>query len=89
MARQMAHAMRDQAWLPPQPLAPRAKALRPPVSAPTPELPPDRRPTFRPPSRPSGIQASRERPGRRETGLGECVAEEVVADLSNDPRHDR
>jgi hypothetical protein len=89
MARQMAHAIRDEAWLSTQPPTPRAKALRPTVSAPTPELPPDRRPTLRPPSRPSGIQASRERPRRRETGLGECVAEEVVADLSNDPRRDR
>jgi hypothetical protein len=42
MARQMAQAIRREAWLPPQPAAPRAKVLRQTVCSPVPEVPPDR-----------------------------------------------
>jgi hypothetical protein len=43
---------------------------------------------FRPSARPSGIQTSRKPRRRPGAGLGDCVAEEIVADLSKDPRHD-
>ena len=83
----MAHATRRDVRRAAQPAPLRAKALRPdlvPPSTPRPEG----RPTWRPPARPSGIQVSADIPFRSRADSGICLGEEVVADLSKDPRHE-
>ena len=85
----MAHAIRHERFGRTEAAGPRAKALRPTVSAHASEVPSDKRPTLRPTSRQSGIQLPHERLGRPEPYLGACLAEEVIADHSKDPRHDR
>ena len=83
----MAHAIRHEAWLAPQPTSPRAKPLRPTPIAPSPDLTPDRRTTWQSPADRFRNQASGER-RRRGANSGNSFSEEVVADLSKDPRHD-
>jgi hypothetical protein len=85
----MAHAIRHEVFDRKEGAAPGAKALRPAVSAHGSEVSSDRCPTLPAMSRQSGIQRSRQ--GRRRSApcLGACLAEEVVADLSKDPRHDK
>ena len=83
----MAHAIRHERFDRTEVARPRAKALRP-TAPDASEVASDKRPTLRPPSRQSGIQQSRERLRRPKPHLGACLAEEVSADLSKDPRHD-
>ncbi len=83
----MAHATRRDVPRPAQPAPIRAKALRTnpgPVS----EQRPEKRTTWRPPARQSGIQVSAESHYRPRADSGVCLEEEVLADLSKDPRHD-
>jgi hypothetical protein len=83
----MAHAIRRDVARPGQSAPIRAKVLRP-DPAPLSEQGPEKRPTWRPPARQSGIQASGTPPFRPRADSGVCLGEEVIADLSKDPRHD-
>jgi hypothetical protein len=85
----MAHAIRHEVFDRKEAAAPRAKALRPAVSAHRSEGASDRHPTLPEMSRQSGIQRSWQGRRRPAPSLGACLAEEVVADLSKDPRHDQ
>ena len=85
----MAHAIRHERFDRKEAGAPWAKALRPNVSAHGSEGPSDRHPTVPEMSRQSGIRRSPQARRRPAQGLGACIAEEVVADLSKDPRHDQ
>jgi|HubBroStandDraft_6_1064221.scaffolds.fasta_scaffold139933_2 hypothetical protein len=85
----MAHAIRHEGFDRKEAGAPRAKALRPAVSAHGSEGRSERRPTLPEMSRQSGIQRSRQGRRRLAPSLGACLAEEIVADLSKDPRHDQ
>jgi hypothetical protein len=82
----MAHATRRDVFRRGHPPLPRAKALRPDLAAA--DQQPEKRPTWRPPPRPSGIQVSADTPFRPRADSGVCLGEEVVADLSKDPRHE-
>jgi hypothetical protein len=57
-------------------------------SVPVPEVPPDKRATWRRPPRQASMQASGGRRRRAGTAFGDRVEEVVVADLSKDPRRD-
>jgi hypothetical protein len=83
----MAHATRRNVARPAQSVPIRAKALRsePALAS---EQRPEKRPTWRPPARQSGIQTSGAAPFRPRADSGVCLGEEVIADLSKDPRHD-
>jgi|HubBroStandDraft_2_1064218.scaffolds.fasta_scaffold79560_2 hypothetical protein len=83
----MAHATRRDVPRPAQPALIRAKALRP-DPAPVSEQQPEKRPTWRPPARQSGIQVSADSHFRPRADSGVCLEEEVSADLSKDPRHE-
>jgi hypothetical protein len=84
----MAHATSRDVARPAHSAPIRAKALRP-DSAPVSEQRPEKRATWRPPARQSGIQTSGTPAFRPRADSGVCLGEEVVADLSKDPRHDR
>lgn len=83
----MAHATRRDVPRPAQPALIRAKALRPDPAAVS-EQRPEKRPTWRPPARQSGIQVSADSHFRPRADSGVCLEEEVIADLSKDPRHE-
>ena len=84
----MANATRRDVPRPAQPARIRPKALRPPEPGPVSDLRPEKRTTWRPPARPSGIQVSAEPQFRPRADSGVCLGEEVIADLSKDPRHE-
>jgi len=83
----MADATRREGFGRPSPLPPRARTLRP-TDPSTPAARRDTRPTMRPPPRLSALEDSEVRPYRAKADSGICLGEEVVADLSKDPRHD-
>jgi hypothetical protein len=87
----MAHATRRDVARPAHSAPIRAKVLRrdsAPLSEQGPEERPEKRTTWRPPARQSGIQASGTPAFRPRADSGVCLGEEVIADLSKDPRHD-
>src|SRR5277367_1968839 len=83
----MAHAIRYEARHATVPDAPKAKALRQKASTQPPQPSLDPRTTRWPAGRRSGTQALGERPARR-MQPAKVIEEEVVADLSKDPRHE-
>lgn len=83
----MAHATRRDVARTAQSAPIRAKALRPDPALVS-EQQPEKRTTWRPPARESGIQVSAPTPFRQRADSGVCLGEEVVADLSKDPRHE-
>jgi hypothetical protein len=83
----MAHATRRDVSRP-LPTPARAKPLRPTLPSTDSEMRPERRQTWRPPRRESGIEEATVALYRRIADSGICLGEEVVADLSKDPRHD-
>jgi len=84
----MAEATRREVPRRSPPAPPKAKTLGPTDPGGVYEPRADKRPTARPPARPSGLDPSEVRPYRPRADSGICLGEEVVADLSKDPRHD-
>ena len=83
----MTHATRREVPRPAPPAPPGAKPLHRTVPSAPSAIRPERGTTWRPPRRESGTEEAA-RPYRPRADSGICAGEEVVADLSKDPRHD-